>query len=231
MIAECERLNPDLVWIDTGEWVWPSTLRTLRERGCFLVHHYTDALAARRRTVHFKRRLLHKTAELIQSQIDAMLESVAQRTLAREIPADYDVTMTYSSPTSRYAYPIREFNEKVIDRFNEGALFYTYVGHGYPLGFDRIRDGRSSGARCIGPRARPRCRCAEPRPRRPVGVSAGRERRSLREFGRSAAEAPSARPLDVPPRGRDRSGRRCGARVSNDADTNDDSMRSDAGRT
>lgn len=64
LLAECDRLKPDLVWVDTGDWVWPSTLHELRERGCFLVAHYTDALDARRRTVQFKRRLLRQTASL-----------------------------------------------------------------------------------------------------------------------------------------------------------------------
>ena len=98
LIAECERLNPDLVWIDTGEWVWPSTLRTLRERGCFLVHHYTDALAARRRTVHFKRRLLHKTAELYDVFFTTNADDQARMSAALLTDLGYDHRRFHPEP-------------------------------------------------------------------------------------------------------------------------------------
>lgn len=62
LLAECQKMRPDLVWIDTGYWVWPATLRRLREQGCFLVHHFTDALDARNWKLNFKRRLFRKTA-------------------------------------------------------------------------------------------------------------------------------------------------------------------------
>ena len=62
LIATYRELRPDLVWIDAGDWVWPSTLRTLAAQGAFLVHHVTDALEARRWRVRFKRRLLRRTA-------------------------------------------------------------------------------------------------------------------------------------------------------------------------
>ncbi len=42
--SACLALKPDLVWIEKGEWIWSSTLRFLREQGCFLVHYVTDAL-------------------------------------------------------------------------------------------------------------------------------------------------------------------------------------------
>jgi len=64
LLAEAERLKPDLVWIDTGYWVWPSTLRKLRDQGCFLVHHITDALFTTNWKANFKRRLWRKTAPL-----------------------------------------------------------------------------------------------------------------------------------------------------------------------
>jgi len=61
LVARCRELKPDLVWVDTGSWVFPSTLKTLSEMGCFLVHHITDALAARHWRVHLRRRLLRST--------------------------------------------------------------------------------------------------------------------------------------------------------------------------
>jgi len=62
LITVCRDLRPDLIWVDTGAWIWPSTLRTLAAQGCFLVHHITDALDARDWRVRLKRRLLSKTA-------------------------------------------------------------------------------------------------------------------------------------------------------------------------
>lgn len=41
----CRDKMPDVVWIDKGFWVWPATLRDLRENGAFLVHHNTDSLS------------------------------------------------------------------------------------------------------------------------------------------------------------------------------------------
>ncbi|MFT7619153.1 MAG: hypothetical protein ACI97A_002803 [Planctomycetota bacterium] len=73
--------------------------------------------------------------------VDAMIESYAKRVLTDEIPASYDVTMTYANRTSSYLYPPAEFNDKVIDRLNEGALVYSYMGHGYAKGFDQLRIG------------------------------------------------------------------------------------------
>jgi glycosyltransferase involved in cell wall biosynthesis len=64
LLARCHQLRPDLLWIDKGEWVWPSTLRALRAQGCFLVHHITDAVDARKLKVRIKRRLLRKGASL-----------------------------------------------------------------------------------------------------------------------------------------------------------------------
>ncbi len=74
--------------------------------------------------------------------VDALLENYARKILTHVIPASYDVTMTYANRNSKYLYPPAEFNKKVIERLNEGSLVYTYMGHGYPRGFDRLRIGK-----------------------------------------------------------------------------------------
>ena len=74
--------------------------------------------------------------------LDPIIERFATSLISSKIPAAYDVTMTYANPSSAYVYPPEEFNEKVISRFNEGALVYTYIGHGYKNGFDTLRVGR-----------------------------------------------------------------------------------------
>jgi spore maturation protein CgeB len=39
-----KKTKPNVVWIDKGSWLWPSTLKKIRDEGVFLVHHITDAL-------------------------------------------------------------------------------------------------------------------------------------------------------------------------------------------
>lgn len=36
--------RPDIVWVDKGTLIWPSTLERIRESGCLLVHYNTDDL-------------------------------------------------------------------------------------------------------------------------------------------------------------------------------------------
>ncbi len=100
LLAECERLDPDLVWIDSGDWVWPSTVRALKARGCFMVHHYTDALAARRRSVQFKRRLLHETAPLYDVFFTTNVDDQARMPAALLTDLGYDHRRFHPEPLS-----------------------------------------------------------------------------------------------------------------------------------
>lgn len=36
--------KPEVIWVDKGFWLWPSTVQTLRSHGIFLVQHNTDSL-------------------------------------------------------------------------------------------------------------------------------------------------------------------------------------------
>jgi hypothetical protein len=42
LITLAMQVKPELVWIDRGNWIYPSTLRRLREHARFLVHYNTD---------------------------------------------------------------------------------------------------------------------------------------------------------------------------------------------
>ncbi len=64
LLRACERLRPDVVWVDKSTWVWPSTLRAMRGNGAFLVHHVTDALFSRHRKTYWWLRLLRKALPL-----------------------------------------------------------------------------------------------------------------------------------------------------------------------
>ena len=61
LLARCRELQPDLMWVDKGDWIRGSTLRALREQGVFLVHHITDSLFSSNVRSRMRRRLLRST--------------------------------------------------------------------------------------------------------------------------------------------------------------------------
>ncbi|HYC77764.1 MAG TPA: C25 family cysteine peptidase, partial [Planctomycetota bacterium] len=70
--------------------------------------------------------------------VDRLIESVTGDLISREIPPEFAVSMTYANPSSAWFWPAPRFNDAVIDAFNRGAAVFTYIGHGYPEGFDRV---------------------------------------------------------------------------------------------
>jgi hypothetical protein len=69
---------------------------------------------------------------------DTILESAAKYFLTENVPADYHLSMTYGSWRSPYCPDPRLFHLTTLQRLNEGALFWVYIGHGYHLGVDRV---------------------------------------------------------------------------------------------
>jgi hypothetical protein len=70
--------------------------------------------------------------------VDKMIEMFATNLIAKEIPADLRVTVTYGNPNSAWYWPAPRFNDAVVAAFNRGAALFNYVGHGSPTGFDRV---------------------------------------------------------------------------------------------
>lgn len=62
--------------------------------------------------------------------VDAMIENLFQRIVAQQIPARFDVDLTYANPRSAFCYPFAQFADRVVGRLNDGALVMAYVGHG-----------------------------------------------------------------------------------------------------
>lgn len=62
--------------------------------------------------------------------VDALIENLFQRVVARQIPSRFDVDLTYANPRSTFCYPFAGFADRVVERMNEGALVMAYVGHG-----------------------------------------------------------------------------------------------------
>lgn len=70
--------------------------------------------------------------------IDAMIERLFLQLVSGAIPPGYDVDVTYASPDSSFCYPPRHFSRRVLERLDEGALVYAYVGHGQVQSLDRL---------------------------------------------------------------------------------------------
>lgn len=70
---------------------------------------------------------------------DSVIESTARFFLTQGIPAEYRVVMTYANWRSPFCPDPRLFHQTALQRFNEGAWFWVYIGHGFHLGLDRVR--------------------------------------------------------------------------------------------
>ena len=70
---------------------------------------------------------------------DKTIENTVKILLGDHIPPGYDVTMTYGSWTSPWCPDPRQFSRVALERFNEGCLFWVYVGHGSRQRLDLIR--------------------------------------------------------------------------------------------
>lgn len=70
---------------------------------------------------------------------DAALEAAAKSIITDGIPAAYVTSMTQASWHSPYCPPPARFDEAALGRFNEGCLFWVYLGHGHPWALDLVR--------------------------------------------------------------------------------------------
>ena len=70
--------------------------------------------------------------------VDGTIEMTAKKFLCDSVPASYSTTMTYGSWRSPYCPDPRRFQDSVVEKFNEGSLFWVYIGHGSPERLDRI---------------------------------------------------------------------------------------------
>ena len=71
--------------------------------------------------------------------VDAVVEQTAKQMITDLVPAAYQTSMTYGSWSSPYCPDPRRFSETAIERFNEGCLFWVYVGHGDRCQLDHVR--------------------------------------------------------------------------------------------
>jgi hypothetical protein len=70
---------------------------------------------------------------------DWAIETLTNMLLRDNVPLQYEVSLTYGNPKNPYCPYPQDFARVALDRFNEGALFVAYVGHGHATGVDIIR--------------------------------------------------------------------------------------------
>ncbi|MGH7138162.1 MAG: C25 family cysteine peptidase, partial [Pirellulales bacterium] len=73
------------------------------------------------------------------AMVDTAIETAAKSIIAEGIPAAYATSFTHASWRSPYCPPPGQFGETVLDRLNEGSLFWVYMGHGQPRELDRVQ--------------------------------------------------------------------------------------------
>lgn len=71
--------------------------------------------------------------------IDNVIETSTRKIITDLIPEDYRTSMTFGSWRSPYCPDPRRFSETAIRRFNEGCMFWVYIGHGHPYRLDQVR--------------------------------------------------------------------------------------------
>ena len=70
--------------------------------------------------------------------IDGLIEQTTKQMITDLIPAGYETKMTYGSWSSPYCPDPRQFSDSSIERFNEGCLFWVYIGHGNRHCLDKV---------------------------------------------------------------------------------------------
>jgi len=71
--------------------------------------------------------------------VDTVLETAASKLITGGIPASHQSTMTYGSWRSPYCPDPRLFHSACVSRWNEGCLYWVYIGHGNRRQLDRVR--------------------------------------------------------------------------------------------
>ncbi len=71
--------------------------------------------------------------------VDALLETTARQIISAGIPSGYETKFTYANWRSPFCPDPRLFHETLVDRLNEGSLFWVYMGHGRRTGIAPLR--------------------------------------------------------------------------------------------
>lgn len=123
LLDACHREKPDILWIDKGYWVWPKTLKKLKEMDLFLAHHNTDALYPKKWTYRWAYSLLRKSTGFYNIYITTNL-------------SDYLLLKKRGLPVklSGNAYDRDRFNAKPLSELEskKWATDLLFIGHHEP---------------------------------------------------------------------------------------------------
>jgi hypothetical protein len=75
----------------------------------------------------------------VGSMADAAMETAARSLIAQYIPPAFVSSMTYANWHSPYCPEPGMFQASAVERFNEGCLFWIYLGHGQRKNVDFVR--------------------------------------------------------------------------------------------
>ncbi len=70
--------------------------------------------------------------------IDNVIEQTTKQIITDLVPCDCQTSMTFGCWRSPYCPDPRRFSETAIRRFNEGCMFWVYIGHGSEQTLDRV---------------------------------------------------------------------------------------------
>lgn len=76
--------------------------------------------------------------------IDKVIENASKQMITDLIPPCYETSMTWTSWQSAYCPNPQRLASTVVDRMNEGCLFWVYIGHGLATSVAPMRVGRMS---------------------------------------------------------------------------------------
>lgn len=114
----------DLIWVEKGFWIWPSTLKRLKRTGAFLIHHTTDALRPR----YWKYRRLYQLMRKTLSLYDLFFTSNVGDFRALSGRAATRVELTQLAYNPFLFHPARDPDE--IRKIWQSDLLF--VGHHEP---------------------------------------------------------------------------------------------------
>lgn len=70
---------------------------------------------------------------------DTLIENTTRKIITDKIPGGFKTSMTQGSWRSPYCPDPRNFSDTAVERFNEGCMFWVYLGHGERQRTDAMR--------------------------------------------------------------------------------------------
>ncbi len=86
----------------------------------------------------WRRRIAYAAGEGRFGLADMAFELLFKQMIARLVPDEFDVSMTYAKATSIYCPAPAKLTDTILDQLSDGALLFNYIGHGSAERFDYL---------------------------------------------------------------------------------------------